>query len=193
MIDYKVYSEYILFFPNIINNPEDLVNSIENNHGKMISKWQEWSDFSNTFVYGDRKYVSGHEVGTEEENDIFNTIYSSMNDAGKIYKDLFNISTTLNIGKNFVINKYNEDCEMGSHVDYNEDNKDLEYSFVVYLNDNYDGGEIFFKNQNVKIKPTAGSIIIFPSKEPFFHESLVCRNGRKIFIPHFWTGKEIIH
>jgi predicted 2-oxoglutarate/Fe(II)-dependent dioxygenase YbiX len=39
----------------------------------------------------------------------------------------------------------------------------LNLSALVYINDNFDGGEIEFPSYNLKIKPQAGDLIIFPS------------------------------
>lgn len=35
-------------------------------------------------------------------------------------------------------------------------------TFVFYLNDDYEGGEIHFPELNLKVKPKAGSVIMFP-------------------------------
>ena len=36
-------------------------------------------------------------------------------------------------------------------------------SLVAYINDDYEGGEIYFRLQNLEIKPEAGDLVIFPS------------------------------
>lgn len=43
---------------------------------------------------------------------------------------------------------------------------------LIYLNDDYDGGEIFFPEQNTSYKPNAGSLVIFPGN--YFHGVLEC-------------------
>jgi len=52
-------------------------------------------------------------------------------------------------------------------------------SCLVYLNDNYDGGEIEFINFGVKIKPQAGMMIIFPSNFAYRHIAHPVTNGTK--------------
>lgn len=42
-------------------------------------------------------------------------------------------------------------------------------SAIVYLNDNFNGGEIEFPNFSVKIKPQAGMLILFPSNYAYAH------------------------
>lgn len=52
-------------------------------------------------------------------------------------------------------------------------------SAVVYLNDNYTGGEIEFPRQDLKIKPMAGDIILFPSNFVYEHASCEIFEGTK--------------
>lgn len=42
-------------------------------------------------------------------------------------------------------------------------------SAVIYLNDNYDGGELYFKDHGVSIKPEAGDFITFPGNRHYQH------------------------
>ncbi len=43
------------------------------------------------------------------------------------------------------------------------------FSMIVYLNDVYQGGETGFLYPEMKIKPTKGALVIFPSAFPFVH------------------------
>ena len=52
-------------------------------------------------------------------------------------------------------------------------------SAVVYLNDNYEGGEIEFVRQGLVIKPEAGDIVVFPSNFVYEHASLEVFSGTK--------------
>lgn len=52
-------------------------------------------------------------------------------------------------------------------------------SGVAYLNDDYQGGELYFPRQVVKLKPRAGDIVLFPSNFCFPHESLPVTAGVK--------------
>ena len=94
------------------------------------------------------------------------------------------------IKKDFVINKYYTDKYMGPHIDSYEESEDLKFSVLIYINDDYDGGEIEFKEQDVKIKPEAGSVLIFPTFKPFFHQSYPIQNGNKYFVLSEFTSKQ---
>lgn len=52
-------------------------------------------------------------------------------------------------------------------------------SVVVYLNDDYEGGEIVFPRFNLTHKPQAGDIIIFPSTYVYEHSSEDMISGSK--------------
>lgn len=39
----------------------------------------------------------------------------------------------------------------------------------IYLNDNYDGGEVYFPDRNYKFKPKANSIVTWPGNKNFIH------------------------
>lgn len=42
-------------------------------------------------------------------------------------------------------------------------------SSVIYLNDDYEGGELYFKDRGVSIKPKAGQLIGFPGNRHYKH------------------------
>lgn len=49
------------------------------------------------------------------------------------------------------------------------DNPDLEKAVIIYLNDDFNGGELFFPEHNFQIKPPARSMIMFPGTEDYMH------------------------
>jgi len=48
-------------------------------------------------------------------------------------------------------------------------NPSIKYAIVIYLNDDYNGGELFFPQHDLEIKPKAGSLMTFPGTEDFKH------------------------
>lgn len=59
-------------------------------------------------------------------------------------------------------------------------------SSLVYLNDNYEGGEIDFPHQDFRLKPKAGTIIFFPSIFTHPHASLNISSGTKYSLVTWW-------
>lgn len=52
-------------------------------------------------------------------------------------------------------------------------------SVVGYLNDDFTGGETYFDRQDVKVKPEAGAVLVFPAYFTHPHESLPILTGEK--------------
>jgi hypothetical protein len=61
-----------------------------------------------------------------------------------------------------------EGVELVPHIDEYTD-PSIVYATILYLNDDYLGGELFFSNKDFKIKPKPGSLLIFPGTDEFKH------------------------
>ena len=55
------------------------------------------------------------------------------------------------------------------HPQYNPNEKIITHGFVVYINDDYDGGEIFYPNKDIEIKPKARSLVMHPGNKEYEH------------------------
>jgi hypothetical protein len=62
-------------------------------------------------------------------------------------------------------------------------------SMILYLNDDYDGGELVFKNQDINFKPSVGDIILFPSTWSYIHKSQEVTKGVKKIVG-MWFSSE---
>lgn len=59
-------------------------------------------------------------------------------------------------------------------------------SSLVYLNEDYEGGEIFFPNQEIQIKPPKNGLIFFPGDIFFLHGVTTVTSGVRYTMPSFW-------
>lgn len=59
---------------------------------------------------------------------------------------------------------------------------DRDFSLLIYLNDDYEGGELHFNALNFTYKPKMGDLILFPSNHVFGHESRPVISGIKYAI-----------
>jgi hypothetical protein len=57
---------------------------------------------------------------------------------------------------------------------------------VLYLTDDYIGGEFHFINYDFKIKPKAGTVIIFPATHQYAHGVTELISGERITMTSFW-------
>jgi hypothetical protein len=60
------------------------------------------------------------------------------------------------------LTKWDVGSSAGLHVDNHDGYEFLEYSTVVYLNDDFEGGEIYFPRLKFTYKPNKGDAVIFP-------------------------------
>lgn len=56
---------------------------------------------------------------------------------------------------------------------------DRDFSMLIYLNDNYEGGGLYFPGLDYLFQPQAGDLVIFPSNHIFTHQSLPVTKGTK--------------
>lgn len=61
------------------------------------------------------------------------------------------------------------------------------FGCVLYLNDDYDGGEIYFPNQNIEIKPKPNTLVFFPGTLEFLHGVNPITKGIRYTLTSFWT------
>jgi len=52
-------------------------------------------------------------------------------------------------------------------------------SIVAFPNDDYEGGELYFRLHNVTIKPKAGDVYLFPSNFMYPHRAMPVKSGTK--------------
>lgn len=52
-------------------------------------------------------------------------------------------------------------------------------SLVAFPNDNYEGGELYFRLQDLMVKPKAGDLYIFPSNYMYPHRAMPVKSGTK--------------
>lgn len=99
-------------------------------------------------------------------------------------KDLFNDDQDLFV-TSFFFTKMGETTKLGKHRDNHDGGEHLFYSAVIYLNDDYEGGEIKFSDFDFTYKPKANSIIIFRSSFVHYVEPVV--SGIRQAIPIWIT------
>jgi predicted 2-oxoglutarate/Fe(II)-dependent dioxygenase YbiX len=62
----------------------------------------------------------------------------------------------------------------------------VDYGAVIYLNDDYEGGEIYFPDHKLEFKPKAGTLVFFPSNTMYIHGVREITKGVRYTTPSFW-------
>jgi hypothetical protein len=83
-------------------------------------------------------------------------------------QDIFNFKDDLNFNGCGTIQRQYEGVPLKSHVDNHTDNS-LEYAAVIYLNNDYNAGEVYFVDHGIKLKPDPGDALIFPAIDGWEH------------------------
>ena len=203
MFDLIKADKGIFYWENVISYPNELVEFIEkldkeSDSYEIIPKWEPWtaSDSEST-IYGEKKFIVTDNKYKHTNNDLTNKrslyIINSLLMAPEIcaqrFAEMYRIDKKdINLDLQHIsLNKYFEGKGMGNHTDGQSGHSNLKYSLVTYLNDDYEGGEIYFKNEDIKIKPKAGSLILFDS-QAHEHEALPVIKGQKYMYTLHWLS-----
>jgi len=125
-------------------------------------------------------------LGPRNENnkdllDVYEKMYSIVKQCVDDYARYWGIHVSYYEAFNFV--KYQgEGQQFKIHADHGP-HYNTTVSIVVYLNDDYDGGELHFPRlDNLTYAPKIGDIAVFPSNYIYEHASLPMKSGTKYCI-----------
>jgi hypothetical protein len=201
---------YTNLLPDIDMIHEYMKESEQDSKGQyFVSDWSKWSIFGTYSSYESRD--ENHLIGKSPE---FLERYRREKYFYDRILEAYELAITDYIEKNNLqmppvwhkINpsfcKYNSEVEYGQeanltmqyHSDYFEAESEMPgnkflITCTMYINDDYDGGEIAFyvNGDRVEYKPEPGSIVIFPSKPPYYHAVKKIKNGNKFLVRKFIT------
>jgi hypothetical protein len=68
----------------------------------------------------------------------------------------------------------------------------LKYASVIYINDDYEGGELYFPTRGIQVKPKAGSLVIFDSGPEYIHGVSVVEGTKTRYasVAFSWSKEE---
>jgi hypothetical protein len=61
---------------------------------------------------------------------------------------------------------------------------------LIYINDNYDGGELYFPDRNINIKPKPRTLIMFPGNDNYVHGVSKNKNATRFNLSLFIKFKD---
>jgi hypothetical protein len=94
-----------------------------------------------------------------EEQKVFYNRLSDMVDKSDSLLMLSGLST---------IQRMQPGVELKSHTDQHTD-PSIKYATIVYINDDYVDGELFFPNLDISLKPNPGDLLFFPGDQKHEH------------------------
>lgn len=200
-LKYEILHKNVYYFPEIIENISELLTEIEEFYSVSVAPWTTWyaNNTPDSYAYGTVKTFEtallAEELDPEKRKRAENIIFSILGamekscseylkNHGASEEELNYLKTCLYKDRNrYGIRKYNQGESMGPHQDMVDPDRDT-ITISVYLNDDYEGGEIAVVegDLDISIKSKAGSIVIFPSG--YHHESRFSPSGRKMILTH---------
>jgi prolyl 4-hydroxylase len=194
MIKKELYKQpYICYYHQVFDDDEcDFV----------INESEKLGKYERSMIYNTQKKMS--EVADmrtsssfEDESNQFHEIRTKAYEL--IKQNLPHI--TINHMEKAQIQRYEDSQFVGSHMDFfnvygkKVNNNDKMATLIVYLNDNFEGGETLFNCLGIKVKPKKGSALFFQYNYSEYinniskHEGLPVMNGTK-YIVTFWVREK---
>lgn len=194
----------IVVYRDVFKQELDLINRLEktlNSQSNLKYKWnqaytgydhkdlnyRDCFDFKirvnhdNSLTTNNEQVLEKMFSDTEKDlQSIWKDSYRVQQDPVNDYRVMFNLAP-LNYWESFNYVKYGENQHFQVHSDHGYSYTCV-LSLVGYLNDDYEGGELYFDKFNLKIKPKAGDLYLFPSSFIYSHAALPVKNGIKYSI-----------
>ena len=116
--------------------------------------------------------------------DLHEEIYQKLKFCVDDYARYWGINVVYYEAFNFV--KYEGE---GTHFNIHADHGPMyncTVSAVIYINDDYEGGELYFPLQGVQFKPKKGAAYFFPGDKNYIHGVTEVKSGLRFTCPFFW-------
>ena len=88
-----------------------------------------------------------------------------------------------------VIQRQQPGVSLTPHFDQHTD-PSISHAAIIYLNDNYIDGELYFPNKDYKIKPKKISLVIFPGTQEYMHGVFPPGDGPIRYVLPGFIGKK---
>ena len=177
-----VYHDVLPKEMNIVERLENVLNDSSNFYGyeeAMVGYGMKMPEYRDCYDFKYKKTDIMHDPSqaSKDLQDLWQDLYDRKVMVVKDYARRFNIGELRYWeAMNFV--KYGIGQHFQEHSDHGY-SYNCVVSLVAYPDDEYEGGELEFRLQGLKVKPKAGDLFIFPSNYMYPHKSLPVKSGVK--------------
>lgn len=179
----------IFIYKNTLSKDLDIINRLEKVILENNDDWFKWSvamvghqqtmkDYRDCvdFKVGRKDIEQREKAANSDLKNIYNDIDERLKACLNHYCSMYNLKMDFQEVVNFV--RYSK----GQHFQVHSDSG-FSYvctvSTVMYLNDDYVGGGLYFPYLNYTYQPEAGDIVLFPSNFIYAHAALPVEEGTK--------------
>ncbi len=96
------------------------------------------------------------------DHEMYRPLYDNLNSM------VIESDSTLNLSGLATIQRMQPGVELKSHTDQHTD-PSIRYATIIYINDEYLDGELFFPHLDIELKPKPGTMLFFPGNEEYEH------------------------
>jgi hypothetical protein len=167
-------------------------------YGAKNLKYRDCSDFKVKYNSDKSLTLNYNNIRENDQKDIHKDIINLWQDAYSVQQDpvndyinMFGLAP-LKYWESFNFIQYNPSQHFQIHSDHGYSYTCV-LSSVGYLNDDYEGGELYFDKLNLKIKPKAGDLYLFPSSYIYSHAAMPVTSGTKYSIVTMLDYLETAH
>jgi len=199
-MELKILHENIYYYKNVFDNPGNLIAMLEKleEYPETYQAIGAWKDDSCDRLRKDLHYHLKDSVNGEYgilAKEVIETLKNGVDKSAKAFVKDRGLDLTPNISPMLDMCKYIPGGSLGFHYDGIDGDTSLLYTIVAYFNEDYEGGEISFTimtegkqraesdindpNIDFWVKPEAGSVLIFPSQAPYYHQAHEVKSGYK--------------
>jgi len=195
----------IICYKGVIKKEIDVINKLEQNlkpvgdktgyswlpayvgYQQLMPEYRDCNDFKfkKIDIEKDKRPVSLN------LQSLWQDVYDAQSPAVEDYAKHYNING-LKYWEAFNFIKYGPGQHFMEHHDHGF-SYNCTVSLVAYVNDDYEGGELYFRLQNLKVKPQAGDLYIFPSNFMYPHQAMEVHSGTKYSIVTMLDYNEKFH
>jgi Rps23 Pro-64 3,4-dihydroxylase Tpa1-like proline 4-hydroxylase len=202
-LEYEILDLGLVYYKNIVKDPNKLIQEIEdleikvlntNQKNKtLVEPWTNWT-YSDEKVFCKQKFIPQQkdinpsvDIFYKEQVSISKQLFGALDETFNHYTVQLYPWANANIKSRedrMHLLKYTSGGYLPAHQDQGVSSRVL--SVLLYLNDDYEGGEIEFQHSKIKIKPEAGSVIFFPSNFLYVHEVHPIVSGTRYSLPNWY-------
>jgi hypothetical protein len=194
----NIYAGCIAEFENIWPNHKEVIETIEGElvkeNSPLHTHWQRArvvgnrvSDIRTNTIF----YVATMSEIDKTCNELNNRFYADAYAAVIWYRNHFGIEEQIyeSETEELCLLRYQTGQKYGAHYD-GSTKSGRSVSPILYINDDYEGGELEFVHHGIKIKPKAGSLYLFPANYAYAHIAHPVTSGTKYAIVTFFHDRE---
>ena len=200
-MNYKELTAGMVYYTDAIENSKEVIGSIEfiqdqlaNGIKSAAEPWHEWNGanpeiekFCLRYFLTEPKNIHPLDPLYKHIEFVYSKIFGGIENAFTHYSTNIYPHASQNIKSTeglLSILKYGKTGYLPEHQDQGVSSRVL--STVAYLNNDYVGGEIYFPQIDIEIKPEPGSIIFFPSNFVFTHTVKPITSGFRYAVPQWY-------